>query len=109
MQAMVLVHVGERPLPTKEIALHMRCDPSNATGLVDQLERRDLVHRITPPDDRRKRVVAATDQGREVQKVLRHAMAATQRRFDRLTEADTAELRRILRVPADDDEPEGCS
>ncbi|HXV94143.1 MAG TPA: MarR family transcriptional regulator, partial [Pseudonocardia sp.] len=45
MQAMTLARVGEAPVPTKEVARHLHCDPSNATGLIDQLERRGLVRR----------------------------------------------------------------
>lgn len=102
MQAMVLARVGEGPLPTKEIAQHLRCDPSNATGLIDQLERRGLVDRSTPPDDRRKRVVGVTEAGRSVVTLLREAMTSTQSRFDRLTPDETVEFRRMLRILADD-------
>ncbi len=98
MQAMTLARVGEETLPTKEIARHLHCDPSNATGLVDQLERRGLVHRTTPPHDRRIRAVEATPDGLTVLADLRRAMAESSTIFDRLTAADLDELHRILTV-----------
>lgn len=107
IQAMTLKHVGDGPLPTKEIAAHLCCDPSNATGIVDQLERRGFVRRTTPPEDRRKRLVEPTDEGLAVVRALRQAMATTSSRFDRLSPGDRGELRRILQllvapVPAQD-------
>lgn len=98
MQAMTLARVGEETLPTKEIARHLHCDPSNATGLVDQLERRGLVERTTPPHDRRVRAVAATEEGRRVHADLRVAMASAVTILDRLSPADLGELHRILTV-----------
>ncbi len=105
MQAMTLAQVGTEPLPTSQIALNLRCDPSNATGLVDQLERRGLVRRTTPASDRRKRLVEATDSGREVWANLQRAMDETRGRLHRLDEAERAELRRLLLVLAADEEP----
>lgn len=102
IQAMTLKHVGEGPMPTKDVAAHLCCDPSNATGIIDQLERRGFVRRTTPPEDRRKRLVEPTDDGLAVVRALRQAMATTASRFDRLSEADRAELRRILGVLATD-------
>lgn len=96
MQAMTLARVGDETLPTKEIARHLHCDPSNATGLVDQLERRGLVERTTPPHDRRVRAVAATEEGRRVHADLRVAMASAVTILDRLSHADLGELHRIL-------------
>lgn len=100
IQAMTLKHVGDGPLPTKDIAQHLCCDPSNATGIVDQLERRGLVRRTTPPEDRRKRLVEPTDAGLAVVRALRQAMAGTASRFDRLCPADRAALHRILELLA---------
>ncbi len=102
MQAMTLVRVGEETLPTKEIARHLHCDPSNATGLVDQLERRGLVERTTPPHDRRVRAVAATPAGHRVLAELRTAMVQANTVLDRLSPADLAELHRLLTLLHDD-------
>jgi DNA-binding MarR family transcriptional regulator len=107
MQAMTLARVGEETLPTKEIARHLHCDPSNATGLVDQLERRGLVERTTPPHDRRVRAVAATEEGRRVHADLRVAMATAVTILDRLSPADLGELHRILTVLDTDPAPGG--
>ena len=107
IQAMTLKRVGDGPVPTKDIAAHLCSDPSNATGIVDQLERRGFVRRTTPPEDRRKRLVEPTEAGLGVVRALRQAMATTESLFDRLTPADQAELHRILQVlAAPEDAPE---
>jgi DNA-binding MarR family transcriptional regulator len=109
LQAMTLTRVGESALPTKEIARHLHCDPSNATGVIDQLERRGLVRRTTPPHDRRVRAVEATEDGRVVELDLRRALATATSVLDRLDEHDLGELMRILRVLVADAEPgPGC-
>lgn len=100
VQALTLRHLADGGVATKEIAARLCCDPSNATGIVDQLERRGLVRRTTPPDDRRKRIVESTDEGRAVVSGLRAALASTATRFDRLSPGDRTELRRMLEVLA---------
>lgn len=96
VQAMTLRRVGDGPIATKDLAAHLCCDPSNATGIVDQLERRGLVRRTTPPEDRRKRLVEATEPGLGVVAALCEAISTTATLFDRLSPTDRAELRRIL-------------
>ncbi|MGL4744015.1 MAG: MarR family winged helix-turn-helix transcriptional regulator [Phycicoccus sp.] len=98
MQTMALVRVGAEQVPTKEIARHLHCDPSNATGLVDQLERRELVRRITPQHDRRVRAVETTARGRKVLGDIRSAMADRNTVLRTLSDRDHAELRRILQL-----------
>lgn len=107
MQAMTLAQVGDEALPASQLASQLRCDPSNATGLVDQLERRGLVQRTTPAADRRKRVVEVTDHGRDVCAALRCAVDQSCGPLGRLTEAERAELGRLLDILAADD-PGGC-
>lgn len=103
MQAMALLHVGSGPALTRTIAAHLHCDPSNATGLVDQLERRGLVRRTTPPEDRRRRMVQVTHDGLVVTRALRAALADNGSRFDRLRAPERTELRRMLEVLAAED------
>lgn len=105
IQAMTLKQLGDGPVPTKEIAARLCCDPSNATGIVDQLERRGFVRRTTPPEDRRKRMIETTDEGLAVVGALHAALATTANRFDRLSAADRAELRRILLQLTEIDDP----
>lgn len=98
MQAMTLARLGDEALPTKEIARHLRCDPSNATGVVDQLEKRGLVRRTTPARDRRIRAVELTPDGAGVQAELRRAMDDVTTVFDRLDAEDRTDLHRILTI-----------
>jgi DNA-binding MarR family transcriptional regulator len=81
------------------LAEHLRIAPRSATEVVDALEERGLVVRAADPVDRRATLVEVTDQGREVAVAVRAAHAAqADRLFDRLDDADRAELERILGV-----------
>ncbi|WP_449279458.1 MarR family winged helix-turn-helix transcriptional regulator [Leucobacter sp. GX0328] len=50
----------------RELSEFLRLDPSQIVALIDQLERRELVRREPDPNDRRAKVVIATDAGREL-------------------------------------------
>jgi len=52
------------PSPMRKLAEQMNCEASNLTGLVDRLEVRGLVTRLTDPDDRRVRLLALTPEGK---------------------------------------------
>jgi DNA-binding MarR family transcriptional regulator len=56
----------DRPRPMRAVADHLRCDPSNVTGLIDRIEARGLVERTPDPADRRVRLLALTERGRAV-------------------------------------------
>lgn len=60
------------PVPMRELAVRLRCDASNVTGLVDRLEQRGLVERRPAPGDRRVKTLVVTGAGAEVA----HAMWA---------------------------------
>jgi MarR family transcriptional regulator, organic hydroperoxide resistance regulator len=51
------------PVPMRELARRLQCDPSNITLLGDQLEAVGLVQRHPDPADGRRRVLALTDKG----------------------------------------------
>jgi DNA-binding MarR family transcriptional regulator len=71
MQAMLLDRLEDGvPSPMSDLARQLHCDKSNLTGLVDGLERRGLVQRTTPPNDRRVRALVTTEQGRAVRQRL---------------------------------------
>jgi DNA-binding MarR family transcriptional regulator len=57
---------AESPLPQREVARRLCCDPSNVTGLADQLEARGLVKRRFDQPDRRLRPLVLTEEGREL-------------------------------------------
>ena len=92
-QAQLLTSVAPGALTHGELATRLHCDKTNVTGLVDRLERRELVRRRTDPADRRVTQVSLTHNGTEL--VGRFRAAVTAAVTDRL-EAWPAEQRRQL-------------
>jgi DNA-binding MarR family transcriptional regulator len=64
MQAFVLANLMSGPKPMRFLADHLKCEPSNITGLVDRMEARGLVTREPDPEDRRVKRITATELGR---------------------------------------------
>ena len=64
-QALLLRQLGD-PMPMKDVAGRLHCDPSNLTGIVDRLESRGLVERRSPAGDRRVKRLVLTSEGRRV-------------------------------------------
>ncbi|NEC23032.1 MarR family winged helix-turn-helix transcriptional regulator, partial [Streptomyces parvus] len=73
-QARVLGLLSLDPLPMRKIAVRLKCEPSNVTGIIDRLEARGLVERRPDPADRRVKLAAATDRGRRTARELRDAL-----------------------------------
>jgi DNA-binding MarR family transcriptional regulator len=103
MQARALF-VTQAPIPMGLLADALHCDASNVTGIVDRLEERDLMARVVDPDDRRRRTLVVTDEGRAVTARLRE-LVAHDNPILRLDEADLARLHGILRQMLGPDEP----
>lgn len=57
-------------LSMRSLADEWQCDPSNATWLVDRLERQGLARRIGKDGDRRVKVVVLTPKGRRIRTEL---------------------------------------
>jgi MarR family transcriptional regulator, organic hydroperoxide resistance regulator len=51
------------PMTMRELADRMSCEPSNATFVVDKLEKQDLIERRPHPTDRRAKQLVLTPQG----------------------------------------------
>ena len=51
------------PVPLRQVAERLRCDPSNITLLSDQLEKKGLAERRPHPADRRVRTLVLTPAG----------------------------------------------
>ncbi|ROT33759.1 MarR family winged helix-turn-helix transcriptional regulator [Micromonospora sp. HM5-17] len=51
------------PMTMRELADRMSCEPSNATFVVDRLEKQGLIERRAHPTDRRARHLVLTPQG----------------------------------------------
>ena len=83
--------------PMGELAALMHCDNSNMTGIVDRLEERGLVRRTAAEGDRRVKLIALTEKGRELREQLNRRMAEPPEAISRLSVADQRALRDILR------------
>lgn len=60
----------QMPMAMNALADNMVCDASNVTGLVDKLEARGLIERRAAENDRRVKILAVTEKGRELRKRL---------------------------------------
>src|SRR3954454_9854559 len=56
----------DEPKPMSELALALRCDNSNVTGIVDRLEDRGLVERRPGEHDRRVKMLLTPERGARV-------------------------------------------
>jgi DNA-binding MarR family transcriptional regulator len=97
VQAKVLGAAVRAPLPMRALAEQLVCDASNVTGIVDRLEARGLVRREAGPQDRRIKIVTATDEGRAALHAVREDMESVNDALGRLTDAERDQLYDILR------------
>lgn len=96
-QARVLGLLSLEPLPMRRIALRLKCEPSNVTGIIDRLETRELVERRPDPADRRVKLAAATEKGRRTARKLRDALDFAREPLAGLSDAERTVLRDLLR------------
>ncbi|MFT3840284.1 MAG: MarR family transcriptional regulator [Myxococcaceae bacterium] len=88
-----LFTLREQGRPMRELAEEWVCDPSNATWIVDRLERAGLAERLNDPQDRRVKRVALTKLGvKTVQQLNRELYQPP----EELMALDKAELERLL-------------
>ncbi|GGU94540.1 MarR family transcriptional regulator [Actinomadura cremea] len=83
------------PMTMRDLADRMSCEPSNATFIVDRLERLGLVERRPHPTDRRAKILALTPRGTEVRERLL-AMLMEDSPVTRLTQEEQRTLRELL-------------
>jgi DNA-binding MarR family transcriptional regulator len=92
------VLLGRGPMRPGALAEQLRIAPRSATEVVDDLERRGLAERAPDPGDRRATLVHLTAAGLAAADAIRGArQAAAERFFAGLSDADRADLGRILR------------
>lgn len=96
-QARLLSLLSLEPLPMRKLAHKLRCEPSNVTGIVDRLEARGLVERRLDPADRRVKLAAVTESGREVARGLRDELRFARAPLAGLSDAERESLRGLLR------------
>lgn len=103
-QARLLALVVTEPRPMSRLASVLHCEPSNVTGLADRLERRGLVERRPDPQDRRIKLIAPTDAGRELSAKVWANLNFAAEPLKELAYDERVQLRDLLRkmVPEQD-------
>ncbi|MER8066845.1 MarR family transcriptional regulator [Streptomyces sp. NPDC094034] len=96
-QARVLGLLSLEPLPMRGIARKLKCEPSNVTGIVDRLEARGLVERRPDPADRRVKLAAPTEEGRETATRLRDSLDFAREPLAALSAEERGTLRDLLK------------
>lgn len=96
-QARVLGLLSIEAMPMRRLAGHLKCEPSNVTGIVDRLEARGLAERRPDPADRRIKLAAATDAGRRTSRELRATMDFAREPLGELSAGERTVLRDLLK------------
>lgn len=103
MQAMTLCLLEpNQAVPMKSLSTFMTCDPSNITGIVEQLVVEGLVKRKESEHDRRVKTVTITEEGVALRnKFLEITTSTRLPHLDQLTEKETEQLIAILEKATD--------
>lgn len=84
-------------LPMKSIAQFMSCDPSNITGIIEQLVSEGLVERRESPLDRRVKTISITKKGLKLRdKFLEITSSSRLPNLAALNDQETSQLIAIL-------------
>ena len=87
----------DEPKPMSELAVALRCDNSNVTGIVDRLEDRGLVERRPGERDRRVKMLTITERGLDVRSRLTARLDEPPEPLAGLSVEDQRALRDIMR------------
>ena len=87
----------DEPKPMSELAMALRCDNSNVTGIVDRLEDRGLVERRAAEHDRRVKMLLMTPRGAEIRAQLGARLNEPPEPLAGLSPVDQLALRDIMR------------
>lgn len=86
-------------MPQKDIATYLLKTGGNVTMVVDNLEKAGYVERIKDPEDRRLSVIRLTTSGQHLfERVYPPHLHRIEQAMSSLSEADCAELSRILQL-----------
>ncbi|MEV6321008.1 MarR family transcriptional regulator [Nocardia sp. NPDC051787] len=99
----VLLGLGAEPVYTQAaLAKAIGADKTRIIGVLDELQRRDLITRAPDPADRRVNLVSLTDAGRALRdRAQRDIQAREDRLLERLPAADRRVFLRALRTLSD--------
>ena len=99
VKALVLGLIVEGSDSPKELSELLDTPPPMMSGLLADLEERGLIERAPDPDDRRRILLAATDQGRALaERITAYWIEAGRERFDQLSDDDLRYLIAIYRT-----------
>jgi DNA-binding MarR family transcriptional regulator len=96
-----LRRVASGSAPMRDLVAALGSDAAYTTVLVDDLERRGYVTRQPHPDDRRAKVVTITASGRRAARKADAILGRPPAAIARLSDADLAELARLVTLLAD--------
>jgi DNA-binding MarR family transcriptional regulator len=98
MQALTLCLLEpDQSVPMKSLSTFMSCDPSNITGIVEQLVTEGLVDRKEALHDRRIKTITLTEKGLSLRdKFLELTTSTRLPNLDALSETETEQLVTIL-------------
>ena len=81
-QAMTLNFLGEEDaIPTNVLGQKLRITSATLTGILDRLEKMDLIERRPHPDDRRAILVCLTEKGAQYAREIRAIMVEANAEF----------------------------
>jgi len=86
----------QEPAPMVSLARSLHCHDSNVTGLVDRLEQRGLIQRLSNPKDRRVKLIALTKDGESLRGRLLERLSDPLPFIAVLREKDKIRLRDVL-------------
>ncbi|MFD6394833.1 MarR family winged helix-turn-helix transcriptional regulator [Nocardia sp. NPDC055029] len=95
-QGKTLTVLRRGPVAMRTLAKVLSCDASNVTGIINRLEKRDLVRREASPSDRRVTRLVITPEGERVTDAIRAKMHATQDGLNSLGDQDRDRLYTLL-------------
>lgn len=85
------------PIPMNRLSEELRVTPPNVTGVVDRLEKKELVKRVDDTSDRRRKMIQLTSKGRSLQERVRQGYSdSLQESLEALTSEEQETLGRLL-------------
>ncbi len=96
-QAISLRKLLDGPLPMGAVAEALSCDASTLTGIADRLEERHLIRRQLDPTDRRVKLLALTDEGRQLVDSIDGPFTTEIPGIAALSDHERVELTKLLR------------
>jgi DNA-binding MarR family transcriptional regulator len=98
----VLAYLDEEGIRLGDLARHAGRRKQTIAAILDELETRGYLHRVTNPHDRRAKLIMPTDRGRELMRASDAIVADIERHHAKqLGDAAYTEFRRALRAIAE--------